>query len=69
MSTTAALVVNIPWPYVAIAEDAIADASPRHIADASSISEVLIARREPSTGGKKVCAACDTPSPMTAKKK
>ena len=69
MATTSADLVNSPG--IARATPALATAlsAPRPAAAMRSMAAVPVARLEPSTGGRNVCAACDTPSPMTAKKK
>ena len=69
MAITSADLVNNPGSARATPQLATALRMPNPHAANSNIAAVPVALLEPNTGGKKVCAACETPSPMTAKKK
>ena len=68
-SATAAELVNTPGAPTATPDARNADTRPSASAPSSSVVAVWLARSVPNTGGRNVCAACETPSPMTPKKK
>ena len=68
-SATTAELVKTPGHPTATADASTALTSPSAIAPARSVAAVLDAFLVPNTGGRNVCAACETPSPMTPQKK
>jgi hypothetical protein len=69
MFATTSLLVKICGAATAMTQLTTPLNTPRQAAETNSNTDTFTARFVPKLGGKNVCAACDTPSPMTAKKK